>query len=76
MDPALAFAFNSGGGYATAGALPFGVQVDDTTPVPLPAAVWLLGTGLVGLGSSARCRRHNQVKPLGTILKPLGTIFV
>ena len=56
--PALAFVFNSGG-YATAGALPFGVQVDDTTPVPLPAAVWLLGTGLVGLGSSARCRRHN-----------------
>jgi hypothetical protein len=57
--PALAFAFNSGGGYATAGALPFGVQVDATTPVPLPAAVWLLGTGLVGLGSRARRRRHN-----------------
>jgi hypothetical protein len=44
MDPALAFAFNSGGGYATAGALPFGVQVDATMPMPLPAAVWLLGT--------------------------------
>jgi len=57
--PALAFAFNSGGGYATAGALPFGVQVDATTPVPLPAAVWLLGTGLIGLGSRARRRRHN-----------------
>jgi hypothetical protein len=42
--PALAFAFNSGGGYATAGVLPFGVQVDATTPVPLPAAVWLPGT--------------------------------
>jgi hypothetical protein len=25
------------------GALPFGDQVDDTTPVPLPAAVWLRG---------------------------------
>jgi hypothetical protein len=57
--PALAFAFNSGGGYATAGALPFGVQVDATTPVPLPAAVWLLGAGLVGLGSRARRRRYN-----------------
>jgi hypothetical protein len=58
--PALAFAFNSGGGYATAGALPFGVQVDATTPVRLPAAVWLLGTGLVGLGSRARRRRSNS----------------
>jgi hypothetical protein len=42
--PALAFAFNSGGGYAAAGALHFGEPVDATTPVPLPAAVWLLGT--------------------------------
>ncbi len=57
--PALAFAFNSGGGYATAGALPFGIQVDAATPVPLPAAAWLLGTGLFGLGSMARRRRRN-----------------
>jgi hypothetical protein len=58
--PALAFAFNSGSGYVTAGALPFGVQVDATTPVPLPAAAWLLGTGLCGLGSMVRRRRSNS----------------
>lgn len=54
--PALAFAFNSGGGYTTAGALPFGVQID-ATPVPLPAAVWLLGSGFLGLGALTRRRR-------------------
>jgi hypothetical protein len=54
--PALAFAYNSGSGYTTAGALPVGLQIR-ATPVPLPAALWLLGSGLVGLGSLSGRRR-------------------
>jgi hypothetical protein len=55
--PARAFAYNAGSGYTSAGALPFGIQVDATTPVPLPAAFWLLGSGTLGLGSMLRRRR-------------------
>jgi hypothetical protein len=54
--PALAFAYNSGSGCTTAGALPVGLQIR-ATPVPLPAALWLLGRGLVGLGSLSGRRR-------------------
>jgi hypothetical protein len=54
--PALGFAYNSGSGYSTAGAMPFGVQVD-ASPVPLPPAIWLLGSGILGIGFAAR-RRH------------------
>lgn len=54
--PAQAFAFNSGGGYMTSGAMPFGIQVD-ASAVPLPGAVWLLGSGVLGLGAVARRRR-------------------
>jgi len=54
--PALAFAFNSGSGYTTVGAMPFGIQVD-ASPVPLPAAIWLLGSGIAGIGAFARRRR-------------------
>jgi hypothetical protein len=55
--PALAFAFNSGSSYGTAGALPFGVQVD-VSPVPMPPNAWLLGSGLFGLGAVVARRRR------------------
>jgi hypothetical protein len=51
--PALDFAYNSGSGYSDVGAIPFSVQVT-ATPVPLPAAIWLLGGGLLGLSSRVR----------------------
>jgi hypothetical protein len=54
--PALAFAYNSGSGYTTSGAIPFSVQVD-ASPVPLPASLWLLGSGVLGIGALARRRR-------------------
>ena len=57
--PALAYAFNAGGGYTSAGATPIGMQVE-VAPVPLPGALLLLGTGLLGvggIGGAARRRR-------------------
>jgi hypothetical protein len=50
------FAFNdgSGNGYSDAGALPFGIQVAATTPVPLPPSLWLFACGALGLGFGAR----------------------
>ena len=56
---ALAYAFNAGGGYTTAGATPIGMQVE-VAPVPLPGALLLLGSGLLGvggIGGAARRRR-------------------
>ncbi len=47
--PALAYAFNAGSGYQTAGAQSFGIQVTSVNTVPLPAGVWLLGSGALGL---------------------------
>jgi hypothetical protein len=56
--PALNFAFGSGTNpqFKTAGAPGIGVQI---SAVPLPAAAWLLGGGLVGLGSLVRRRRRS-----------------
>jgi hypothetical protein len=33
----------------------------DVDPVPIPAAVWLFGSGLMGLFGLSRKRRKNQV---------------
>jgi hypothetical protein len=53
--PALGFAFApSSGQYTTSGASPIGLEV---TAVPLPAALWLFGSGLLSLGTMARRRR-------------------
>jgi hypothetical protein len=54
----LAYAFaGSNHEFGTAGAPPdVGLQVTAASPVPLPAAVWLLGSGLVALGAARRRR--------------------
>jgi hypothetical protein len=55
--PAQAFAYaGTTGRYATETANPFGVQV---SAVPLPAASWLLGSALAGLGFAVRGRRRS-----------------
>jgi hypothetical protein len=57
--PALAYALNDGSGYTSAGASSIGMQVE-VAPVPLPGALLLLGSGLLGvggIGGAARRRR-------------------
>jgi hypothetical protein len=54
--PAQAFAYGAGtGAEFTASNTGFGVQMA-ASPVPLPGAVWLLGSGLAGLGALRRRR--------------------
>jgi hypothetical protein len=52
---ALAYAFNAGSGYSTNGALPIGMQVE-VAPVPIPGALLLFASGLLGLGGISRRR--------------------
>jgi hypothetical protein len=53
---ALAFASaGTSGQYAVSGADPIGVQIQGSA-VPLPAAFWLFGSGMLGLGAMARRR--------------------
>jgi hypothetical protein len=56
--PALDFAFGSGTNpeFKTGGAPGIGVQI---SAVPLPGAAWLLGGGLLGLGSLVRRRSRS-----------------
>jgi hypothetical protein len=39
------------------------VEFSGTAPVPVPAAIWLLGSGLIGLSGSAFARRRRTVQP-------------
>ncbi len=52
--PALGFAVAGQNGQFANSASGFGLQV---SAVPLPAAVWLFGSGILGLGALARRRR-------------------
>jgi hypothetical protein len=61
--PALAFAYLGTGTeseFTESGAPAVGLEV---TAVPLPPAVWLLGSGLLGLGAIAGRRRHGRKSP-------------
>jgi hypothetical protein len=61
--PALAYAFNSGSGYSTDGAVPIGMQVE-VAPVPLPGALLLLGSGLLGVGGIGGAARRRRASAL------------
>lgn len=59
--PALAFAYaGTNGAYniesTTAPTSPFGIELSQASPVPLPAAAWLLVSGIAGLGGMVRRR--------------------
>jgi hypothetical protein len=58
--PALAYAIYStsaGSKYQLSGGDPIGLEVT-AAPVPLPGALWLLGSGVAGLAGIARRRRQ------------------
>jgi hypothetical protein len=58
--PALGFAYlgpNTSSKYTTSGTPAFGVEV---STVPIPAALWLLGSGLLGLGAVGRRNRRSS----------------
>jgi hypothetical protein len=60
--PALGFATLSSGKFTETGALRIGVEVSTTPTVPLPPAVWLFGSGVLGLALLSRR------KPWGNLL--------
>jgi hypothetical protein len=56
--PALAFAYAPSSGQYTLSVAPaIGLEVTTGSPVPLPAAFWLLGSGMLSLGGMVRRRR-------------------
>ncbi|MGA2188030.1 MAG: hypothetical protein ABSH33_05835 [Steroidobacteraceae bacterium] len=57
--PALGFAYAPASGqYTTSGAPAIGLEVTAASPVPLPAPLWLFGSGLLAaVGCAARRRR-------------------
>jgi hypothetical protein len=59
--PALAFEYKSGSNWSTSGAPDIGVEVTAASPVPLPAGLPLLLSGLGGLGALVR-RRSSAAK--------------
>jgi hypothetical protein len=55
--PTIAGAFSATGNFLTSsGGVNFNITSLTPSPVPLPAAAWLLLSGLGGLGAMARCR--------------------
>lgn len=53
---ALATAFKNGATYQAATGFDYGVRVTGTPAVPVPAAAWLMGSALLGLGGVVRRR--------------------
>lgn len=63
--PALGFAYApSSGQFTTSGAPSIGLEITESTPVPIPGGILLLGSGMFcGLGAMARRRRVAAIKP-------------
>ncbi|MBC7941696.1 MAG: VPLPA-CTERM sorting domain-containing protein [Chitinophagaceae bacterium] len=63
-NPALGGAFSNSGGRATLslasnGNLSYTLEAGGAAPIPLPAAVWLMGAGLVAMGTIGRRRKNS-----------------